>query len=212
MRRAGMSRKDDPRQKALQDLQEYQVLMLNGHFDFGNGYHGRVYLNPHQLFRYPSTIWRFAQDLLDVLPASDASTAPTSSPVRSPAARCWRTRWLDCSTAVATSPARRRCSHRSRPTRNCGHSSEPLLSAAGDGPARAARGRRAEHRADAGALRRAGEGGRRNGDRDGGDLRPHGGGGRPGCPELRPRRIQGAGELPAAECPLCKSGHPISTF
>ena len=44
--------------------------MLNGHFDFGNGYHGRVYLNPHQLFRYPSTIWRFAQDLLDVLPAS----------------------------------------------------------------------------------------------------------------------------------------------
>jgi len=46
------------------------VLMLNGHFDFGNGYHGQVYLNPHQLFRQPSTIWRFAQDLLDVLPAS----------------------------------------------------------------------------------------------------------------------------------------------
>jgi orotate phosphoribosyltransferase len=65
-----MSRKDDIREKALQDLQQYQVLMLNGHFDFGNGYHGRVYLNPHQLFRYPSTIWRFAQDLLDVLPAS----------------------------------------------------------------------------------------------------------------------------------------------
>jgi len=65
-----MSRKDDRREKALQDLQEYHVLMLNGHFDFGNGYHGRVYLNPHQLFRHPSTIWRFAQDLLDVLPAS----------------------------------------------------------------------------------------------------------------------------------------------
>ena len=44
--------------------------MLDGHFDFGNGYHGRLYLNPHQLFRYPSTIWRFAQDLLDVLPGS----------------------------------------------------------------------------------------------------------------------------------------------
>src|SRR5207244_5807516 len=28
-----------------------------------------LYLNPHQLFRYPSTIWRFAQDLIDVLPA-----------------------------------------------------------------------------------------------------------------------------------------------
>ena len=54
----------------MKSLQEYEVLMLDGHFDFGNGYHGRVYLNPHQLFRYPSTIWRFAQDLLDVLPAS----------------------------------------------------------------------------------------------------------------------------------------------
>jgi len=58
------------RDKALRDLQQYSVLMLNGHFDFGNGYHGAVYLNPHQLFRYPSTIWRFAQDLLDVIPSS----------------------------------------------------------------------------------------------------------------------------------------------
>jgi orotate phosphoribosyltransferase len=65
-----MSRKDEIREKAIRDLQQYQVLMLNGHFDFGNGYHGTLYLNPHQLFRYPSTIWRFAQDLLDVLPAS----------------------------------------------------------------------------------------------------------------------------------------------
>jgi len=65
-----MTRRDEVRQKALQDLQRYEVLMLNGHFDFGNGYHGRVYLNPHQLFRHPSTIWRFAQDLLDVLPSS----------------------------------------------------------------------------------------------------------------------------------------------
>ena len=69
-----MSRKDDIRDKALKDLQQYQVLMLNGHFDFGNGYHGRVYLNPHQLFRYPSTIWRFAQDLLDVMPGSVVDT------------------------------------------------------------------------------------------------------------------------------------------
>jgi orotate phosphoribosyltransferase len=64
-----MSRRDEIREKALKDLQQYEVLMLNGHFDFGNGYHGGLYLNPHQLFRYPSTIWRFAQDLLDVLPA-----------------------------------------------------------------------------------------------------------------------------------------------
>jgi orotate phosphoribosyltransferase len=44
--------------------------MIDGHFDYGNGYHGRVYLNPHQLFRYPSTIWRFAQDLIELLPAT----------------------------------------------------------------------------------------------------------------------------------------------
>ena len=43
--------------------------MTDGHFDYGNGYHGAVYLNPHQLFRHPSTIWRFAQDLIDLLPA-----------------------------------------------------------------------------------------------------------------------------------------------
>ena len=64
-----MSRRDEIREKALKDLQQYHVLMLNGHFDFGNGYHGPVYLNPHQLFRYPSTIWRFAQDLLEILPS-----------------------------------------------------------------------------------------------------------------------------------------------
>lgn len=63
-----MTRNDDLRAKALQNLQHFHVLMLDGHFDFGNGWHGRVYLNPHQLLRYPSIIWRFAQDLLDVLP------------------------------------------------------------------------------------------------------------------------------------------------
>jgi len=65
-----MTRRDEIREKALKDLQRFEVLMLDGHFDFGNSYHGAVYLNPHQLFRYPSTIWRFAQDLLDVLPVS----------------------------------------------------------------------------------------------------------------------------------------------
>ena len=64
------TKQEEIREKALKDLQQFQVLMLDGHFDFGNGYHGRVYLNPHRLFRYPSTIWRFAQDLIDVLPAS----------------------------------------------------------------------------------------------------------------------------------------------
>src|SRR5690349_23367803 len=63
-----MSRRDDLRRQALKQLQDFQVLMTNGHFDYGNGYHGRVYLNPHQLFRTPSTIWRFAQDLIDLMP------------------------------------------------------------------------------------------------------------------------------------------------
>jgi orotate phosphoribosyltransferase len=59
----------------MEDLQRFEVLMLDGHFDFGNGYHGQVYLNPHQLFRYPSTIWRFAQDLIELLPGSIAEDA-----------------------------------------------------------------------------------------------------------------------------------------
>src|SRR5262245_18211801 len=65
-----MGRIEEIRARALHELQQHQVLMLNGHFDYGNGYHGRVYVNPHQLFRYPSRIWRFAQDLLDVLPGA----------------------------------------------------------------------------------------------------------------------------------------------
>jgi orotate phosphoribosyltransferase len=50
------------------NLREHEVLMLDGHFDYGNGYHGRVYLNPHRIFRQPSLIWRFAQDLIELLP------------------------------------------------------------------------------------------------------------------------------------------------
>jgi len=63
-----VSRLDDVRQQALKKLQDFEVLMVSGHFDYGNGYHGRVYLNPHQLFLHPSTIWQLAQDLLDVVP------------------------------------------------------------------------------------------------------------------------------------------------
>ncbi len=61
------ARIEDVRKRALKDLQQADVI-LEGHFDYGNGYHGRVYVNPHMLFRYPSTIWRLAQDLLDILP------------------------------------------------------------------------------------------------------------------------------------------------
>jgi orotate phosphoribosyltransferase len=63
-----MDKRAELRGRALKDLQQSEVLMLDGHFDYGNGYHGRVYLNAHQLFRHPSTIWRFAQDLIDLMP------------------------------------------------------------------------------------------------------------------------------------------------
>jgi orotate phosphoribosyltransferase len=58
----------DVRERAARDLKASEVLMVDGHFDYGNGYHGRVYLNPHQLFLHPSTIWRAGQDLLELLP------------------------------------------------------------------------------------------------------------------------------------------------
>ena len=68
--------------KALNNLREFGVLMLDGHFDYGNGYHGRVYLNPHRIFRQPSLIWRLSQDLLDVLPEDViASTEVVAGPV-----------------------------------------------------------------------------------------------------------------------------------
>lgn len=64
-----MDKRASIREKALEDLRQSEVLMVDGHFDYGNGYHGRLYLNAHQLFRHPSTIWRFAQDLIDLMPS-----------------------------------------------------------------------------------------------------------------------------------------------
>jgi orotate phosphoribosyltransferase len=63
-----MNRRDELRRQALARLQEFEVLMLDGHFDYGNGYHGRAYLNPHRIFRQPSLIWQLAQDLIEILP------------------------------------------------------------------------------------------------------------------------------------------------
>lgn len=70
-----MTGTDAIRARALDELRRFEVLMLDGHFDYGNGYHGPAYLNPHQLFRYPSTIWRLAQDLLDLIPPSTSAAA-----------------------------------------------------------------------------------------------------------------------------------------
>lgn len=56
--------------------------MVNGHFDYGNGFHGSAYLNPHRLFQQPSTIWRVAQDLIDAIPSDlIATTEVVSGPV-----------------------------------------------------------------------------------------------------------------------------------
>ena len=52
-----MDKRIELREKALKDLQQSEVLMIDGHFDYGNGYHGRVYLNPQlnsQLLRLNS--------------------------------------------------------------------------------------------------------------------------------------------------------------
>lgn len=68
-------RHDELRRRALESLQEFEVLMIDGHFDYGNGYHGQVYLNPHRLFRQPSAIWRYGQDLIDVMPEAIVKTA-----------------------------------------------------------------------------------------------------------------------------------------
>jgi orotate phosphoribosyltransferase len=70
-----VTKPDDIRSRAFEELRRFEVLMRDGHFDYGNGYHGPAYLNPHQLFRYPSTIWRLAQDLLDVVPDGVTSAA-----------------------------------------------------------------------------------------------------------------------------------------
>ena len=68
MKAHGTDRQHQGRELALAQLQELGVLMRSGHYDYGNGYHGRAYLNAHQLFLHPSTIWRLAQDLLDIVP------------------------------------------------------------------------------------------------------------------------------------------------
>ena len=65
---AGNARHEEVRARAFDDLRRFEVVM-EGHFDYGNGFHGKLYLNPHQLFQFPSTIWRVAQDLIDVMPS-----------------------------------------------------------------------------------------------------------------------------------------------
>jgi orotate phosphoribosyltransferase len=74
MTSSGNARHDDVRAKALEDMRRFEVVM-EGHFDYGNGFHGKLYLNPHKLLQWPSTIWRVAQDLIDVMPADFSEQA-----------------------------------------------------------------------------------------------------------------------------------------
>jgi len=77
-----MLRREELRTNALNNLREHQVLMLDGHFDYGNGFHGPVYLNAHRIFRQPSLIWRLAQDLIEILPDTVvAATDVVAGPV-----------------------------------------------------------------------------------------------------------------------------------
>jgi orotate phosphoribosyltransferase len=62
------ARHEDVRTRAIEDLRRFEVVM-DGHFDYGNGFHGKLYLNPHQLLQFPSTIWRVAQDLIELMPS-----------------------------------------------------------------------------------------------------------------------------------------------
>ena len=71
--RTGNARHDEARARAFDELKRHEVVM-DDHFDYGNGFHGKLYLNPHQLFQQPSTIWRVAQELIDVMPAEFLET------------------------------------------------------------------------------------------------------------------------------------------
>ena len=165
-----MDRREENRAKALKDLQQSEVLMIDGHFDYGNGYHGRVYLNPHQLFRHPSTIWRFAQDLIDVLPADVVqATEVVAGPVTGGALLAHTIAGLLDSRRSLTHPP---CSLRAVQLRSGRrlHAARVLRARAGRQACAAGR-RRAEYGRDVRALRGAGEGGRRHGAGDGRNLR-----------------------------------------
>lgn len=49
---------------ALKLLEDRGALETDGHFDYGNGFHGTVYLHFHRLLEVPYNIWQLAGDLL----------------------------------------------------------------------------------------------------------------------------------------------------
>ena len=157
------------RERARKDMESLGVLMTDGHFDYGNGFHGRVYLNAHQLFRHPST---------------DLAPGPGSArrhPERAPAEDRGRRRAGDRRRAAR--PHHRRAARRpAQPEppavrvravqlRRRRLRAAAVLRRVDARSARAARRRRPQHRQDVRALRGAGPRGRRRGAGDGADLR-----------------------------------------
>jgi orotate phosphoribosyltransferase len=50
-------------------LQDMGVILMEGHFDYGNGYHGQVYVNMRRLLCHPGELMRFVQAIVDLIPA-----------------------------------------------------------------------------------------------------------------------------------------------
>ena len=183
-----------PRRAPSRICAGFEVVM-EGHFDYGNGFHGKLYLNPHQLFQYPSTIWRVAQDLIDVMPRGLHREGARSSPGPATGGA------LLAHTMAGLLDGRRPMTHPPysfAPFGDAGRRTraEPVLRLSHERQARADRGRRAQYRHDVQAVRRSGGGGRRHGDRDDADHRSLRGVRQPRRAERVAGRIQGAAELP----------------
>jgi orotate phosphoribosyltransferase len=206
-----VGRREDIRQKAMEDLQRFEVLMLDGHFDFGNGYHGRVYLNPHQLFRYPSTIWRFAQDLIELLPASIVEDADVvAGPVTGGALLAHTIAGLLDSRRTLTQPARLFAPFAPDPGR--GHTLRSFYRAQVAGKrvllADDVRNTGQTFERCAALVREAGGtviGTVEIYDRMEAivDL---------GVPNIALAEYRAPDNVPAAECPLCRAGRPVTAF
>ena len=206
------SRRDDIRARAVQDLRRFEVVM-EGHFDYGNGYHGRLYLNPHQLFRYPSTIWRVAQDLIDVLPGGIAEQVTVvAGPVTGGA--------LLAHTIAGLLDGRRplsRAPYSFAPIHHTGPAGAEALSSFYARVVKGAKvllvddvrntGQTFQHCAN--VIAAAGG----TVVSHGADRRPGRGGSDAAGAERRPGRIPGARELRReAACPLCAQGLPVTAF
>ena len=208
-----MDKRAEIREKALKDLQQSEVLMINGHFDYGNGYHGRVYLNPHQLFRHPSTIWRFAQDLIDVMPGELVQrTEVVAGPVTGGALLAHTIAGLLDSRRSLTHPP---CSLRAvqlRPVRAAStlraSTARSSTASACCWPTMCAIPARRSRRCAALVQR-----GRRHGARDGRNLRPAAKRSKDlGVPNIALAEYKAPENYKAADCPLCAQRVPITRF